>query len=180
MNGATLVTLQGGIMNKVSFSTLAIGLTGILLSSTAFAQNAHFIRATGVVDNDGAYVATFKEAGLGSNQNIAYVLSAGAGTQFTYQCYTRSNNSPHGAPNNVFPSNLSTGGTFNSGKNGQITAALILVPAPEEDCQGGGLKLCLDFVSYQNVTLLDDTNDVTIGLPSLTRTFVVNGRPTNC
>ena len=38
------------------------------------------------------YVASFKEAGLGANQTINYILRAGSGTQFTYQCYTRSNN----------------------------------------------------------------------------------------
>ena len=126
-------------------------------------------------------MASFKEAGLGANQNISYILSAGSGTQFTYQCYTKSNNTPQGAPNNVFPSNLQTGGTFSSGKNGSITASLTLVPAPTSDCQGGGLKLCLVFVSYQNVQLEDYTNDVSVPLPSRSDSFVdVNGRPTNC
>lgn len=149
--------------------------------SAALATNPHFIRATGIVNNDGEYVASFKEAGLGTNQNIDYLLSAGSGTQFTYQCYTKSNNTPQGAPNNVFPSNLQTGGTFNSGQNGQITASLTLVPTPDGDCQGNGLKLCLVFVSYQNVVLTDTTNGVSISLPSRSETFLgPNDRPTNC
>ena len=167
-------------MNKVSISTLFITLGAVLSAPSVWADNAHFIKADGTIDNDGGYVASFKEAGLGTNQSIDYVLSAGAGTQFTYQCYTRNNNTPQGAPNSVFPSNLSTGGTFNSGKNGSITASLTLVPSPTDGCQGGGLKLCLDSVSYQNVVLTDTTNSVSIGLPSLSRNFVVNGVPTNC
>jgi hypothetical protein len=167
-------------MKKVSISTLSLALAATLSGLSAWADSPHFIKATGSLDNDGDYVASFKEAGLGTNQTIDYVLSAGAGTQFTYQCYTRSNNSPQGDPNNVFPSDLKTGGTFNSGKNGQITASLTLVPQPTDGCQGGGLKLCLDFVSYQNVVLTDTTNGVSIGLPSLSRNFVVNGVPTNC
>ncbi len=150
-------------------------------ASGAWAQNAHFIRATGTLNGDGEYVASFKEAGLGTNQTINYLLSAGSGTQFTYQCYTRSNNAPQGAPNYVFPSNLQTGGTFNSGKNGQITASLTLVPSPTQDCQGGGLKLCLVAVSYQNVTLQDVTNQVTVNLPARSDSYLdPNGKPTNC
>ncbi len=153
----------------------------LAMASSAWAANPHFIRATGTLNADGEYVASFKEAGLGANQDIAYLLSAGSGTRFTYQCYTRSNNAPQGDPNNVFPSNLQTGGIFNSGKNGQITASLTLSPAPAQDCQGQGLKLCLVAASYQNVTLQDVTNQVSIDLPPRSDTFIgPNGRPTNC
>lgn len=153
----------------------------LALATAAMADSPHFVRATGTVDTVGEYVATFKEAGLGTNQLINYLLSAGAGTEFTYQCYTKSNNTPNGAPNNVFPSNLSTGGTFNSGKNGQITASLTLVPEPTSDCQGGGLKLCLVSVSYQHVVLTDTTNTVSVNLPSRSESFIgPNDNPTNC
>jgi hypothetical protein len=153
----------------------------VALATVALAQNAHFIQATGVINADGEYVASWKEAGLGSNQNISYTLSAGSGTQFSYQCYTRNDNTPQGAPNNVFPSNLQTSGTFSSGKNGQITGSLILVPQPTADCQGQGLKLCLVSVSYQNVVLTDTTTPTSVNLPSRSETFLgPNDRPTNC
>lgn len=118
---------------------------------------------------------------MGDTQTISYLLSAGSGTQFTYQCYTRTNNTPFGAPNNVFPSNLQTGGTFSSGKNGQITASLTLVPQPNEDCQGAGLKQCLVYVNYQNVVLTDTTTPVSVNLPSRSDSYIApNGNPTNC
>jgi hypothetical protein len=151
-----------------------------VLAVSAWADSPHFVRADGSINGDGGYVASFKEAGLGTNQLIDYTLSAGAGTQFTYQCYTKSNNQPQGAPNNIFTSTLSTGGTFSSGKNGQITASLTLDPEVAESCRGAGLKLCLDYVSYQNVVLTDTSNGVSVSLPSLSRSFVINGRPTNC
>ena len=47
-----------------------------LIAQQALAQNAHFIRASGSVNNDGSLTVNFKEAGLGTNQNIDYVLSA--------------------------------------------------------------------------------------------------------
>jgi hypothetical protein len=158
----------------------AAAIAAALAASAAYASNPHFVRADGMINNDGDYVASFKEAGLGSNQRIDYVLIAGSGTQFTYQCYTRSNNQPQGEPNSTFPSSLQTGGTFDSGRNGQITASLTLVPEPDGECRGNGLKLCLDAVSYQNVILTDTTNDISTALPTLSRTFVSNGRPTNC
>jgi hypothetical protein len=147
--------------------------------STAWA-GAHFLRATGIINSDGAYVASFKEAGLGTG-DITYLLSAGT-AQSTFQCYTKSNNTPQGAPNSTVPSQLTTTGTFPIDKGGQITASLTLgPPAPTSDCQGGGLKLCLVSVSYQNVLLTDTTNQVSTGLPSRTESFLgPNDRPTNC
>ncbi|TFZ03447.1 hypothetical protein [Ramlibacter rhizophilus] len=159
---------------------LLVSLTAAA-ATVALAGNPHFIRADGSINADGGYVANFKEAGLGANQNISYVLSAGPGTRFTYQCYTRSHNTPQGEPNHVFPSTLQTGGTFNSGKNGQITASLTLVPSPDDDCQGGGLKLCLVSVSYVGVVLRDTSTPTETQLPSLSRDFLDSqNRPTNC
>lgn len=172
----------GDFKNKVSISTLAITLVGTLFTASVCADNAHFVKANGTINNDGEYVASFKEAGLGSGQTINYELTAGTGTQFVYQCYTKSNNQPHGAPNTVSPTGLVAKASIPVGKNGAITASLTLTPAPDAGCQGNGLKLCLDSVSYQNVVLTDTTQDpdLSIDLPSLDRNFVVNGRPTNC
>lgn len=154
----------------------------IAMATAAWASSPHFIYATGSLDNLGDYVASWKEAGLG-NGLITYTLAAGSGTQFTYQCYTRSNNAPQGSPNNVYPSNLTTTGTFPPSKNGQITASLTLVPEATGDCQGGGLKLCLVYVNYQNVVLNDTTTPVgPVNLPNQSASFInsANGHPTNC
>lgn len=161
---------------------LAIVAAAAALVSTAWASSPHFMSATGTLDSLGEYVASWKEAGLG-NGPITYTLTAGSGTQFTYQCYTKSNNSPQGAPNNVFPSNLTATGTFPPSKNGQITASLTLDPQPTSDCQGGGLKLCLVYVTYQNVQLTDISTPVgPVNLPDRSEGFInsANGHPTNC
>jgi hypothetical protein len=152
------------------------------VATVAWASSPHFISATGTLDGAGDYVASWKEAGLG-NGPITYTLTAGQGTQFTYQCYTKSNNAPQGSPNNVFPSQLMASGTFPPSKNGQITASLTLEPQPDNDCQGGGLKLCLVAVSYQNMELADiSTPAGPVSLPNRSATFInsANGRPTNC
>ena len=46
-------------------------------------------------------------------------------------------------------------------RNGQITGTVSLSPElGDASCHGGGLKLCLLSVSYQQVTLTDQTNSV--------------------
>ena len=152
---------------------LAIALATLSIFSVAQASNPHFIYANGVLNTTtGDYVASFKEAGLGKNQNVQYLLEADA--NFVFQCYTKSNNQPQGAPNAGGSGHLSEPGTFNSGKNGNIVASLTLSPeVGDASCQGNGLKLCLNSVSYQNVTLKDNTNEgVPVQhLPSASTTF---------
>jgi hypothetical protein len=41
-----------------------------LIAQQAFADSPHFIRASGSLNNDGSLTVDFKEAGLGTNQNI--------------------------------------------------------------------------------------------------------------
>lgn len=163
---------------------IAMVAAAAALAGMAWADSPHFIYANGSLNGDGYYVGSFKEAGLGPNQSITYNLTAGDGTVVTFQCYTKSNNTPHGAPNSVYGP-LSTTGTFNSGKNGQITSSLTIVPEPADTCQGGGLKLCLVYADYKNVTLKDMTNYPAVpaqSLPDLGPVSYINSsnRPTNC
>ena len=137
----------------------------ILITALAHADSPHFIRATGTLTNDGEYVAGWKEVGLGSaGQFITYVLTA-TSAEFQYQCYTKSNNTPQGAPNGVFESNFSTTGSFPVSRNGQITGSLTLTPHPTTDCQGNGLKQCLISVNYTGLVLTDNNNQVSTDLP---------------
>ena len=56
---------------------------------------------------------------------------------------------------------MSETGTFNSGKNGQITASLEVAPPPSTLDGPGNPRLVLACVSYTNIALSDDTNGVT-------------------
>ena len=47
-----------------------------LIAQQAFADSPHFIRADGALNADGSGTVSWKEAGLGDNQNIAYLLTA--------------------------------------------------------------------------------------------------------
>jgi hypothetical protein len=159
---------EGGIM--LTWKRTATAVAVIIAATIAFPEaghtgSAHFLKATGgIVAGTGDYTASFKEAGLG-NLPITYKLDAV--TTYTFQCFTKSNNNPHGSPNSGGPSDSSTQTTITP-HNGQITGSLtldVVFPPPTASCQGGGLKLCLTAANYTDVSLTDTTNAVTAGLP---------------
>jgi hypothetical protein len=125
--------------------------------SVAWAQNIRFSKVTAtLVDTD--VVVSWKEAGLAGNQNIAYVASAYVTA--TYVCLTNGGACISGS-NYLTVSGLVTAtGTFVSGKNGSITASLILEPPVPGDFSCNG-ELRLSEVSYSNIQITDQTNNIT-------------------
>jgi hypothetical protein len=144
--------------------TLSLAVS-IFTIGAALAASPHFIKATGGIDKEtGDYVASFKEAGLG-NDPITYDLSAD--TAYLFQCFTKSNNKPQGAPNAGGPSSENTQTTITP-RNGQITADIrleVTFPPTSASCQGQGLKLCLVSAEYSNVVLTDVTDGISVNLP---------------
>jgi hypothetical protein len=59
---------------------------------------------------------------------------------------------------------VSATGTFNSGKDGNVTASLTLSPPPSDITCPNGQTLQLASVSYSNVILTDLTNGETISV----------------
>jgi hypothetical protein len=153
-------------MKKLSIlSCTMIALLG-LMATTVRAQSPHYITGPTAALSGNDYCVTFKEAGLGSTP-VTYTITAGAGTVFTFQCFTKSGNMPQGAPNGVSGSGESMTTTITP-HNGQITATLCLIP--EQDgagCQGGGLVLKLIGVDYDNVTFTDTGTNQTLTLQDL-------------
>ena len=141
-------------MKKLSILTCTMIALGFM-ATTVRAQSPHFIKGpTASLDtNTGEYCVSFKEAGLGSGP-VTYTLTAGTGTFFYYQCFTRSGNQPQGSPNGVSGSGDSTSTTITP-HNGQVSATICLIPTPGGHCQGGGLVLRLVGTDYDNVTFSD-------------------------
>jgi hypothetical protein len=139
----------------------------------------HFIGdASAVVDAAGTLTVSWKEAGLGNNQNIDYTMAAVATGQF--QWFNHGGNKPQGQPFQFGPETLSASGTFNSGQNGNITASLsIAAPAPSQEVVDAGTSsnwVLQETVNYSDITLTDTTNgvDATVSPSSLGPvTFVV-------
>jgi hypothetical protein len=123
----------------------------------------HFIgNASASIDAAGALTVSWKEAGLGNNQNIDYTLAADASGQF--QWFNHGGNKPQGQPFQFGPITVSASGTFNSGQNGNITASLtVAAPAPTQDVLDAGTSsnwVLKETVTYSNITLTDTTNGI--------------------
>jgi hypothetical protein len=145
-----------GIIAVLSLIALAV------LAVPALAQNEHFIRASGALNANGSLTVNFKEAGLGTNQNIDYALTADATA--TYVCVNRGGANPSAQNKTTVAGPVIATGTFNSGKNGQVTASLTVNPPPSDISCPPGQSLELASVSYTNVVLTDTTNNVSIAV----------------
>jgi hypothetical protein len=138
----------------------------LIAMAAVFADSPHFVRGpTASFDaTTGDYCVSFVEAGLG-NLPITYTLTAGT-ADFTFQCFTRSNNTPQGDPNGVSFSNLTTQTTITP-HNGRIRGTICLEPAGEGRCQGKGLVNRLIEALYTNLTFCDSSNGICQSVPDL-------------
>jgi hypothetical protein len=155
----------GGVQQmKRRIATVALVFMAVaMIAQQALAQNEHFIRASGNLNNNGTLTVSFKEAGLGTNQEIHYTLTADATA--TYVCVNRGGANPSAQNKTTVAGPVSAEGTFNSGKNGQVTASLTVSPPPSDISCPPGQSLELASVSYTNVVLTDTTNNVVQPIP---------------
>jgi len=158
-------------MKRITIVTLAVLALCSFTALTARADSPHFIKGpTASLDSTtGDYCVSFKEAGLGSNP-VTYTITVGT-ENFTFQCFTKSSNTPQGDPNGVSFSNVSEPTTLTP-RNGQITATLCLSPQQDgASCQGHGLVLRLTAADYQTVRFCDTTDNICFDMPDLAGTF---------
>ncbi len=143
-------------MKHLSILTITMIALSSFVATTVRADSPHFVKGpTASLDTStGEYCVSFKEAGLGSTP-VTYTLTAGAGTVFTYQCFTKSDNAPQGSPNGVSGSGDTTVTTITP-HNGTVSATICLTPEQDgASCQGHGLALKLIGTDYDNVTFSD-------------------------
>jgi hypothetical protein len=155
-------TTQG----KIVLAVAALVFTVVLGAVVAWAVSPHFIRAAGSIEANGALTVDFKEAGLGTNQNINYLLTADATA--VYVCVNRGGGNPSASNKTTVAGPVSATDTFNSGKNGQVTASLTVEPPPSDISCPPGQSLELAEVSYENILLTDTTNTNTTNNVSIT------------
>jgi hypothetical protein len=157
-------------MRRLRFSLLPLVALVALSFTAAFAatSGAHFMSASATINDQGALVVNWDEAGLG-NENIDYTLTADATA--VYACINGGNNHPKAANKETVQGQVSTGGSFQA-KNGRVQASLTTGPlsAGSFSCPSGQ-RLVLASVSYSNIVLTDTTNNVSVTLPDVSRTF---------
>jgi hypothetical protein len=149
-------------MRRMLLIVVAAFATAAIAVPVALAVSPHFISASGTLNANGSLTANFKEAGLGTNQNINYTLSADATA--TYVCVNKGGANPSAQNKTTVSGPVSASGTFSSGKNGNVTASLTVNPPPSDISCPNGQRLELASVSYTDVTLTDTTNNVSISL----------------
>jgi hypothetical protein len=150
-------------MRKIMAATVTSLVLVGMMSSAAFAENAHFVRASARLSGTNLIVS-FKEAGLGDNQLITFVASAD-GTA-TYVCVNRGGANPSASNKETVNGPITASGTFSSGKNGTISQSLTLSPPDSGDFScPPGQQLAIAQASYSNVAITDTTNGVTESIP---------------
>ncbi|GII54917.1 hypothetical protein Pth03_33060 [Planotetraspora thailandica] len=121
--------------------------------------NAYFVQASAALSVANLNVS-FMEAGLGNNPSVDYIASADAAA--TYVCVNEVGVNPRVTNKRTVTAPVSQGATFNPGDRGQVTATVTLAPPPAGafSCPAGQ-SLELAQVSYTNVDIMDDTNNIT-------------------
>ena len=142
-------------------------------AGAALATSPHFVSASASTDGSGNLVVSWKEAGLGNNQNINYTASADASA--LYGCINKGQNHPQARNKEAASGPVSASGTFNSGRNGQITASLTVAPPltqPALTCPDD-MSVALLQVTYTNVSITDTTTPVS---QSISGTFTYSNK----
>ena len=156
------------VVQAVTVTVVAITF-GALASSAGATSGAHFFKSSGAVNNNGALVVSFDEAGVGQ-QRVNYTLAVSTATA-TYACINGGGNHPSAANKETHSSSLSADATFNP-TNGRVKASIATGPvsAGTFSCPGGQ-RLVLASVSYSGITLTDTTNNVTTTIADVSTTF---------
>jgi hypothetical protein len=134
----------------------------LAMAAPAYAVSPHFISASAQLSGTNLNVS-FKESGLGTNQNITYTASADATA--TYVCVNKGGANPSAQNKTTVAGPVSATGTFSSGKNGNVTASLTLSPPPSDISCPKGQSLQTAQVTYTNVAITDTTNGITEPIP---------------
>src|SRR5215211_3215072 len=152
----------------IAFFSMLLGMVLAASAALASTSGAHFMSATSSVNNSGALVVSWDEAGLG-NENINYTLTADATA--IYACINNGGNHPKAANKETVQGQVSTGGSFQA-KNGRVQASLTAGPlsAGSFSCPSGQ-QLVLAKVTYSNIVLTDTTNGVSTTVPNVCRSF---------
>src|SRR4026209_1232021 len=150
-------------MRKVAVSAVLASAFVALGVTQALAGAPKFFSANSSVSGNGELVVTFDERGLG-NENVAYTISADADA--TYACINNRGKNPSAANKRSVEASVEADASFEP-RNGRVAGRITAGPpsAGTFSCPGGQ-HLELLSVSYTNIVLTDETNDVSTSVPN--------------
>jgi hypothetical protein len=156
---------------KLSLALAVVGVAALTFGTAASSatSGAHFFSTSVSINDSGALVVSWDEAGVGQ-ATVNYTISAD-GTA-TYACINGGGNHPKATNKATVNGPVAASGTFPRTKNGRVTGSLSAGPpsAGSFSCPSGQ-TLVLAAVSYTNIVLTDTTNTVAITLADVSRTF---------
>jgi hypothetical protein len=153
--------------------TICLLAVAAFTATTAQAQSPHFIKTSASIQSDGSLTVSFKEAGLGGGLTIDY--SATANGTATYGCINGGGHHPSATNKETVNGPVSANGSFAVAKNGTISQSLTVTPpGPGNFSCPGGQTLLLGTVSYSNVGIADNTDNVSEVVGTGTFSVVVN------
>lgn len=132
----------------------------IAASGVALAASPHFVgRVTATLESDGDLTVSWKEAGLGNNQNINYTAGATSALA-TYHCFNPAGQCPNADNKQDVAGPALASGTFNSGQNGSINGSLTASPPAATFSCPPGQTMVLTEVTYSGIQVRDVTNNI--------------------
>jgi hypothetical protein len=156
---------------KLSLALAVVGVAALTVGATGASatSGAHFFSTNASINDSGALVVSWDEAGVGQ-ATVNYTISAD-GTA-TYACLNGGGNHPKAANKATVNGPVSAGGTVPRTKNGRVIGSLSAGPpsAGSFSCPSGQ-TLVLAAVSYTDIVLTDTTNSVSVSLADISRTF---------
>jgi hypothetical protein len=164
-------------VSKLTKTLLVLTATvafGFLAQTASATSGAHFFSATGSVADNGALVVTFDEGGVGQE---TVDLSLSATGNATYACLNGGGNHPKAANKETVTGPVGGSGSFAPTKNGRVSGSLSAGPPASNLTCPSGQTFVLACVSYTNITLTDNTNNVSTPVADVSRTFFNIGAP---
>ncbi len=156
-------------MRRVLLPILVLALVGLTAQTASATSGAHFFFANSSVNDAGALVVNWDEAGVGQQQ-VNYTLTADATA--IYACINGGGNHPKASNKETVAGQVNSGATFTP-QNGRVKESLTAGPlsAGSFACPSGQ-KLVLAKVTYSNILLTDTTNNVVANPPDVCRSFL--------
>jgi hypothetical protein len=153
-------------VKNLVFSTFLVLAVFGFTAGTARAQSPHFIHTASVsgINSSGDVTVSWKEAGVGNNTFISYSFTANAIAD--YGCVNGGGKHPKATNKATVQGPVSSSGTFQSDKNGSISASLTLTPPalPSDFSCPSGQTLVLADITYADMELTDTTNNISADL----------------
>ena len=146
-----------------------LSLMALALAAVPALAAPHFQSASATIGNNGALTVSFDERGLG-NGNIDYTLTGDATA--TWACFNGGGKHPQAANKETETNPVVEEASFES-KNGRVVSSFSTVPPTTTFTCPSGQRLRLASISYTDLVLTDETNDVSINLADVSRTFFI-------